>query len=80
MASKFKAKIGDIFQIPIDAARVGYGQVVLLPEKNVLFICIFAAMTKLGERPDLKAIVRSEILLAQRGARPKRLCHGSSFG
>lgn len=64
MAKKVKAKIGDVFQIPIDDARVGYGQVVLFPEKSSLFICVFAATTPPGVEPDLNEIVRSDILLA----------------
>lgn len=64
MAEKVRAKVGDIFQIPIDDTRVGYGQVVVQPEKNVLFVCAFAATTRPGEQPDLEIILRSEILLA----------------
>ena len=64
MADKVNAKVGDIFQIPIDDARVGYGQVVVQPEKNVLFVCVFSATTRSGEQPELDAVVRSEILLA----------------
>lgn len=64
MAKKIKAKIGDVFQIPIDDARVGYGQVVLFPEKSSLFICVFAATTPPGVEPDLNGIVQSDILLA----------------
>lgn len=56
--------VGDVFQIPIDDARIGYGQVVLKPEKPVLFICVFAATTPPGTLPDLSEIVRSDILLA----------------
>ena len=62
--AKVKTKVGDIFQIPIDSNRVGYGQVVLLPEANVLFICVFAATTRPDETPDLCEIVHSDILLA----------------
>jgi len=64
MASKVKVQVGDVFQIPIDNSRVGYGQVVARPEKNVLFICVFAATTAADLIPDLAEIVRSEILLA----------------
>jgi Immunity protein 26 len=62
--ARVKVTVGDVFQIPIDASRVGYGQVVLQPENNVLFICVFAATTPPDETPDLQQIVRSEILLA----------------
>jgi len=64
MADKIKAKVGDIFQMPIDDTRVGYGQVVVQPERKVLFVCAFAATTRPGEQPDLNVILRSEILLA----------------
>ncbi|HEX2970891.1 MAG TPA: Imm26 family immunity protein [Tepidisphaeraceae bacterium] len=64
MASKVRVQVGDVFQIPIDNVRVGYGQVVLRPEKNVLFICVFAATTPVGVSPDLDEIVKSDILLA----------------
>lgn len=62
--AKVELNVGDVFQIPIDDARVGYGQVVLKPEKPVLFICVFAATTSLGVLPDLNEVVRSDILLA----------------
>jgi hypothetical protein len=64
MANKVKITVGDVFQVPIDSERVGFGQVVALPEKNVLFICIFSAMTHPNETPDLRQIVHSDILLA----------------
>lgn len=64
MAEKVRAKVGDIFQIPLDDTRVGYGQVVVQPEKNVLFVCAFVATTRPDEQPDLETILRSEILLA----------------
>ncbi len=64
MASKVKVQVGDVFQIPIDDSRWGYGQVVLQPEKNVLFICVFAATTESDQAPDLEQVVRSDILLA----------------
>lgn len=64
MAKKVPVKVGDVFQIPIDETRIGYGQVVLQPEKHVLFICVFATTTRLGAMFDLEEVVRSEILLA----------------
>ncbi len=64
MVLEVKAKVGDIFQIPLDSSRVGYGQVLAQPEKNVLFICLFSTKTERGIQPDLLSIIRSEILLA----------------
>lgn len=64
MALRVKARVGDIFQIPIDDTRVGYGQVVMQPDKSSLFICIYSIRTRPGEQPDLDAVVQSEILLA----------------
>lgn len=67
MASRVKISVGDVFQIPIDSARVGYGQVVLRPEKNVkgvLFICVYAETTRPDEAPKIRQIVQSDILLA----------------
>lgn len=67
MADKAKISVGDVFQITIDSARVGYGQVVLRPEKNVkgvLFICVYAETTRPGEIPSIRQIVQSDILLA----------------
>jgi hypothetical protein len=67
MARKVKIGVGDVFQIPIDSTRMGYGQVVLRPEKNVksvLFICVYAATTGPDEAPNISQIVRSGILLA----------------
>lgn len=62
--AKIEVNVGDVFQIPIDDARIGYGQVVLKPENPILFICVFAATTPPGTSPDLNEIVRSDILLA----------------
>jgi hypothetical protein len=64
MSLRTKAKLGDVFQIPLDGARVGYGQVVAQPQKDVLFVCLFAAVSKTEEQPNLQTILRSEILLA----------------
>src|SRR5438105_15772764 len=64
MARKATVKVGDVFQIPIDDARVGYGQVVLKPENPVLFICVFAATTMRNVSPNFNDIVCSDILLA----------------
>jgi len=67
MPPKVEINVGDVFQIPIDSARVGYGQVVLRPEKNVkgvLFICVYAETTRPDEAPDIRQIVQSDILLA----------------
>lgn len=65
MARKLKIEmnVGDVFAIPIDDARVGYGQIVLKPEKPVLFICVFAMTSPPGSSPDLNEVVRSDILL-----------------
>lgn len=62
--AKVEVNIGDVFQIPIDDARVGYGQVVLKPEDPVYFVCVFAAMTPPGVSPDVGEIIHSDILLA----------------
>jgi hypothetical protein len=62
--SKIEVNVGDVFQPPIDGVRTGYGQVVLKPEKPILFICLFAVTTAPGELPKLDEIVRSDILLA----------------
>src|SRR4051794_27416313 len=62
--TKIEVNVGDVFQIPIDDTRIGYGQVVLKPEKPILFICVFAATTAPGVPPDLDEITRSDILLA----------------
>jgi len=62
--AKLKVTVGDVFQIPIDDNRVGYGQVVLRPEKPVLFICVFAATTRPDQLPNIDEIIGSDILLA----------------
>ncbi len=64
MAGKVRASIGDVFQIPIDDARVGYGQVIAQPLKGVLYICAFRMTTMRDEQPYLDAILGSEVLLA----------------
>lgn len=64
MALKVKVNVGDIFQIPIDSARVGYGQVVFIPEKKVLFVCVYAETTRPDETPNIRQIVQSDVLLA----------------
>jgi len=62
--AKQQVNVGDVFQIPIDDSRAGYGQVVLKPEEPVLFICVFAMTTPPGALADVDEIVRSDILLA----------------
>ncbi len=36
-----RLKEGDMFTIPIDELTKGYGQIVKIPHKSSLFICIF---------------------------------------
>ena len=67
MAARVQINPGDVFQIPIDSERVGYGQVVLRPEQNVrsvLFVCVYAQTTRPHESPNVQQIILSDILLA----------------
>jgi hypothetical protein len=62
--NKVEVNVGDVFQIAIDDARIGYGQIVAKPEKPILFICVYAMTTRPGESPNIDEIVQSDILLA----------------
>jgi immunity protein 26 of polymorphic toxin system len=58
-----QAAVGDIFQIPADHRRVGYGQVLASIKPNPLFLCVFEPIWDREQTPDVHAIVQSPILL-----------------
>ena len=64
MTRKPKAAVGDIFQIPLDEARVAYGQVVAINTgPGPLYVIIFGRAWPRESNPDPAAIVADKIEL-----------------
>ena len=57
-----KAKVGDIFQIPVDESRVGYGQIVADIRPNPLLLAVYEPLFPRRQAAPLQEIVRAPIL------------------
>jgi hypothetical protein len=57
-----KIKTGDIFTIPIDDTRIGFGQIINIPNKNNFIIVIYKLASDKDNIPRLEEIVKEEIL------------------
>jgi len=58
------ARLGDIFEIPIDDTRVGYGQVVAVRVATHAFcMVVFERIFEMEPPPSLEVVVGSDILL-----------------
>jgi len=55
--------IGDVFQLPLDLSRVGYGQIVGRYERSAYYFAIFEQPHEHSEQPELAEIVRGRIAL-----------------
>jgi hypothetical protein len=64
--SRIRARVGDVFQLPIDEERVGYGQVVLKRRSSCYFIA-FRSVYPPAQPPDVEAIVKDVVELAMEG-------------
>ena len=56
-----KIRVGDVFQIPIDRGRVGYGQVVDCEPPNPPYLAVFGSAYSRHEEPALRDIIRDKI-------------------
>ncbi|HEX8277931.1 MAG TPA: Imm26 family immunity protein [Segetibacter sp.] len=59
---KIRAKVGDLFQIPIDMSRVSYGQVAE-NKSGVLRIITFNRIFTIRDNPTIEEILDAEIVL-----------------
>jgi hypothetical protein len=57
-----KLKPGDIFAIPIDEGKEGFGQIAVIPNKSNFIVVIFEKAYDRRQRPALDAIVQDKIL------------------
>jgi Immunity protein 26 len=60
---RMRLSIGDVFQLPLDSSRVGYGQIVGSYERSAYWFAIFERPYEFGERPDVADVVRGRIAL-----------------
>jgi hypothetical protein len=62
---KLKLSVGDVFSVPIDADRVGYGQIVSPwgESGGHFYFAIFDWVGSADEAPDIDAIVSAPLLL-----------------
>ena len=64
MVKRPKARIGDVFQIPLDPGRVSHGQVVAVNSgPGPLYVVVFRRAWALDAKPDMTDIVADEIAL-----------------
>lgn len=64
MVKRPKARIGDVFQIPLHPGQVGHGQVVAVNSgPGPLYVVIFRRAWPLDAQPDIRNIVADEIAL-----------------
>ncbi len=59
-AKGVRAKVGDVFEILIDDARVGYGQIAAQRFKSYLMV-VFSRAYERGQRPDARLITEGDI-------------------
>lgn len=59
---RIKAKVGDVFQIPVDKTRVGYSQIVAKIEPNPFYMVVYEPLFHWDDTPFLKDLINSEIL------------------
>jgi len=59
---KLKLKVGDIFTIPVNDEKTGFGQIINIPNKNNFIIAIFESVYYGKEWPNLDEIVTDKIL------------------
>ena len=58
-----KLKPGDVFAIPIDDEKEGFGQIVVVPNKSNFIVVVFESSYSRNRRPPLEEIVHDKILL-----------------
>lgn len=73
MAPRYRARVGDVFRIPIDDQRVGVGQMVAIRPET--YIAVFRTAYPAESRLELEAIVKDEIFLLAR-AGYELIAHG----
>jgi hypothetical protein len=57
-----KLKPGDVFAMPIDDEKEGFGQIVVVPNKSNFMIVVFERSNSRNRRPALEEIVNDKIL------------------
>jgi Immunity protein 26 len=60
---RMRLSVGDVFQLPLDLSRVGYGQIVGVYYRTAYYFAIFEQPHEYGEQPELAKIVRGRIAL-----------------
>ena len=57
-----KLKIGDIFTIPINDDKTGFGQIIKIPNKSNFIIVVFKQVYSGKDWPGLDEIIQDDIL------------------
>lgn len=57
-----KLRPGDIFTIPVDEEKTGFGQIINIPNKNNFLIVVFERVYSGREWPSLKEIIQDRVL------------------
>lgn len=58
-----KPQVGDVFSVPIDAKRVGYGQIVAKYGDEAYYVTVFDRLHELSEVADTRRLVAEPIAL-----------------
>jgi Immunity protein 26 len=74
--AKPRIKVGDVFSIPIDENRVGYGQVIFKNHSSFpIYIAVFRTVYECSSQVAPSAITNDEIALVG-GTMDALICHG----
>ena len=60
---RMRLSIGDVFQLPLDLSRFGYGQIVARHGRSAYYFAIFEQPYEFGEEPDVADVVQGRIAL-----------------
>lgn len=60
---RLKLRVGDIFSVPIDDRRVGYGQIAASWGEGHYYFAVFEGVYSVDEQPEFDAVVSAPLLL-----------------
>ena len=62
MMKKIELKEGDVFSIPLGNGEIGFGQIIVFPDKSTMIICVFDIKSDNDNNIDIEIICSSPII------------------
>ena len=59
---KIRIKAGDVFSIPVSSDKIGFGQIVNIPDKSIFIIVVFKKIFDKNQVPTIESICSGTIL------------------